>query len=736
MGDAEVPPEPRVLPAAVVDGVQDALIGMRTRTSFGSRVFWGSVVSCYWVSGGCFYKVSFDDGDVDLFSADEVLQDVAAAKRHAKENPQALQEEQGSTCEPANETTGDDYVTLMRHHSLKRKREDGAGVTASRTRRVRLWGQRLYASIYTNRQNETFIKKLIKTEEGETGEMEATGEVKVGDMIVAVDGTRVLGMTSRDLAALIRKPRRPITLTFYRPQGPAVLAQQQENPTTTRDKQPVASSALATVTAAEAQTQPIQQNLTQAQFVSSIPLASATPVTQTVASTPALVPPSYAVPQQSLTRPSSIVQKMAAQWIQQTCMSQAYDLSSSKELILQRLSQIAAARQAGYLLGYPPGMFMHGNVLSTGAVPVANGSTTQSHPMCSATQRVTTTVPLTPTPDIRTHAAQDTRPMYQAGVTTSVNQPYRNQEQGWQQHDGRMARAQVQQVQTVPGPTGHSNERILSNPTTEANAMTNEMPVPEAVSKQMEQESTTSRQSFDQEVVSNRKSAEDISRESLSSTSNSESSASIVGAKTLVVQDTEASATLDDKCLQAAEHGMDVSTDTSLPLSTDVPEDEEMDDGTLCVPASTLADESRLTVKAEVSASTSMSFLSPSDFSSESSVLPHQLSAGSAPAPSAKVESSAGLVSVKVYRRRLCLTLGVQGTLIAVTSFVSDDCGQPGEVEASGRVFIGDVLMRVNGTFIVPGLTPGHVANIVTCSPRPVTLWFKRASWDILDGKA
>ncbi|POM73281.1 Hypothetical protein PHPALM_9883, partial [Phytophthora palmivora] len=112
MVDAEVQTEP-TRPASVVGVEQDVLIGVRIRKSFGLRVFWGSVVGCYWVSGGLFYKVSFDDGDVDIFSADEVVQDAQAAKKHAKENPKK---------HASKDAAKDEYFLSKRLHSLKRKR--------------------------------------------------------------------------------------------------------------------------------------------------------------------------------------------------------------------------------------------------------------------------------------------------------------------------------------------------------------------------------------------------------------------------------------------------------------------------------------------------------------------------------------------------------------------------------------------------------------------------------------
>lgn len=152
-------------------------------------------------------------------------------------------------------------------------------------------------------------------------------------------------------------------------------------------------------------------------------------------------------------------------------------------------------------------------------------------------------------------------------------------------------------------------------------------------------------------------------------------------------------------------------------------------------PSSASADKSPTTVeRAAETASHSMSFLSPTDFNVEETSMStrRDLTAPS----SGQINSNVSLVKVKVSRRRLYLTLGVQGTLIAVTSFVPDEHGQPGEVELSGKVLPGDVLVRVNATYIRSGMTPSNVADIVNSAPRPMTLWFERASWDVLDGKA
>lgn len=54
-----------------------SLIGKRLCKAFASRSFWASVVSAYKIDQAIFYKIYFDDGDVDILSEEEVLADIA-----------------------------------------------------------------------------------------------------------------------------------------------------------------------------------------------------------------------------------------------------------------------------------------------------------------------------------------------------------------------------------------------------------------------------------------------------------------------------------------------------------------------------------------------------------------------------------------------------------------------------------------------------------------------------------
>ncbi|CAI5745432.1 unnamed protein product [Peronospora destructor] len=365
MVDAKVQTESS-LPATVLGLEQDLLIGERICKSFGSRTFWGSIVGCYWISGGLFYKVSFDDGDVDIFSSNEVLHDAAVAKGHAKETL-----EEGPSVN--RKTTVDDYFMTMRHYNLKRKRDNVVDITALHTRRIHLWGQKLYATIYTNAQNETFIREMLKTEDGKMGEMEATGQVEVGDMIVAVNEIRVLGMTSRKLAELIRELKRPITLTFYRPQNAKMAMQLQEDQG--GQTQALASSSALTTTV---QTQSLQQNSTQPQFVPSAQHIVTIPQQRAAVSASAVAPSLFGVPRPTLAQPALMARNIADQWIKMSSMSRTHGLSA-EEIIKQRLDQKIAARQASFKPRYPTGRFDDGNVVSVGGVPPTHGGIYQPH---------------------------------------------------------------------------------------------------------------------------------------------------------------------------------------------------------------------------------------------------------------------------------------------------------------------------------------------------------------------
>ncbi|KAE8912171.1 hypothetical protein PF005_g3466 [Phytophthora fragariae] len=708
MVDAEAQTE-APCPAAVVGVEQDLLFGVRVRKSFGARAFWGSVVGCYWVSGGLFYKVSFDDGDVDLFSADEVLRDAQEAKKHAKENPQASN---GARNEPL-----DAYFNAMRLHSLKRKRDDVVDCSVPNVRRVQLWGQRLYASIYTNERNETFIKEMLKTEDGGQGEMESTGHVQVGDMILAVNHTRVLGLPSRDLAEMIKKPKRPITLTFYRPHQTRGEAEQ------------------ATTPAAQTQQPPAPATVT---------------------------PSSFLVPPPAFGNSTSAPPPPLPQWSQPLRAAM-----SEKEALQRSLLQSVAGRQGGYV---PMGVAGPGNPVPNPGLMAHTQQYFQRF-VDAAAMRASAGFSIAPPQHVRSMAM----PAPQTSAPASRVEYYTGRNQR-QRTTGSTLYHQVQQLQAQRNSTSGSNTISSSEPRTAPR--TNSAPIANArTSDEPERRTASSEPTRNQpdaspndESSNERNPAEITSRESAraqtSASTSSIAPAATAGTNTMTDRDVEAIAALAERDPMAAQRVWNGSSsflspsDTSAtknpkspttqstsfltpdgassflsPSDTSLTKTSEASSTSFLTPNSASADKSPTTVEhAAESASHSMSFLSPTDFNMEQTSMTTRQDL--AATPSGQINSNVSVATVQVSRRRLYLTLGVQGTLIAVTSFVPDEVGRPGEVELSGKVLPGDVLVRVNATHIISGMTPSNVAEIVNAAPRPVTLWFERASWDILDGKA
>jgi hypothetical protein len=683
------------LQAAVVGLEQDALMGVRLRKSFGPRVFWGSVVGCYWVSGGLFYKVSFDDGDVDILSQDEVLQDAQAAKKHAKENPQINEKDVSPVLE--------DYWRAGRQHSLKRKRDGAGDNLPPGVCRVTLWGQRLYASIYTNAHNETFVKELLKAEDGQVGEMEASGKVQVGDMILAVNKTRALGLTSIAVAELIRKPTRPVTITFYRPS-----VQQR-------------GAAQAPATTEQTQT---QQEPVSAQFAS-VPTMQQVPPAPAPAQRPV---PTFTVPPSTFPQPAPLAQGLARQWTQP---SQSQGLPS-REIIRRRLE---AARQTGFLPGYPMGVYARGSAAPAPAppqaspygVPPAHGGNYQAQQqyMQSVLERAATRI----SSGFNAPAGQQAQPMHRPQTAVPASSS------GFHQPP-RTLYEQVQQMRVQR----NSRPTEVSDPP----PAKRRSEAPFAVISQGPPDSTQALSDPNPAPRSDRMSAGNahVPRAGTSASAMASSSGSTARSSLSFVSGVEAIAALAEKDPKAASQAMEAASrarGTASQVTSFLSPSEPAatsQTGSFLSPSGPPAERNPPTARTTEAASHPTSFLSPNDFNVEASMpLREERSPATAPLKPEPVESNVSLVSVQVQRRRLYLTLGMQGTLVAVTSFVKDEFGKAGEVELSGKVLLGDVLVRVDGTVILPGTTPSDVAEVVNLAPRPMTLHFERASWDILDGK-
>lgn len=601
--------------APVVGLEGDPLTNKRVRKSFGARSFWGTVVGSYYVGGGLFYKVSFDDGDVDIFSADETARDAKQAGKFKKDDPNSV--EDGS------------YWSDVRLNSLKRKRE-GVDSSVESVFTVKLWGQRLYATIFTNDKNETFIKEMMKTEDGQDGELKSTGKVRPGDLILAVNDTRVLGMNSIQVSELIRKPKRPITMAFYRPRW-------------NRDAG-----------------------------------SEATPQTeQTQAPPPAhLAPP--------VQEPTPIQPTAPAQPVQRpTQQRQPYH---GAHPATQRLYEQVLAenqRRMGYISHIQASQAMPQVQMPTVLYRPTVGYSVVPNPYIQQAVNAAAMRGLQP------HVAQPVAPPPQMPVSTGIQ---------WRR-TGYEPSERVQAQRTEP----------------QMNAPSHREPPPQLASHSMLSVSSQPHEIHEE------------SRFTVISQDEPDRSESPVRIKDEADTNSHSA------------HRSPQPTDEPVSASSHAKPRVDVDADLAAIAA--LAEENPQAARSAMAAKTSqapeppaptMSFLSPNQFSEPIEPSP---ATNSVSVRQNANELGLNCVYVKVHRRRLYLTLGAQGSFIAVTSFVPDETGGRGEVEESGQVFVGDVLLAVDGVRLRNYSAPVDVARLVNASPRPMVLAFKRASWDVLEGR-
>lgn len=735
-------------------GERDALFGTRVRKNFGTRFFWGTVVGRYNVAGCAFYKVSFDDGDVDVFAANEVMEDVKLARRHAKEDK--LRPSTGADAAAPEAQT--EYQAEMRRPTLKRKRDEpGDGEI-----RVRLWGQRLFASIYTSDDRQTFLKEFLRTEDGQIGELEASGLVEVGDRIVAVNGKASVGMASWEISDVIRKARRPLLLVFARGDGtvPAyninaapVPAQGQSAaqhgssgainqttaPSTASQSAPAAQEPSARLTSgqetsrtggsgagsAHARAVPLHayapssndQSLSSSQYPRQ-PTAPSPPVTAPGAQ---LGPASAAVisgrtvevhgagasnvaqhyPHHPPNAPAQHSTQFHTDPISTSNHLAAVAATNSKmlqlrEALLERqreqLSRHELMQQQLHRMG--PNLPTNGLTTTLTRQPVpANHPVTSGHSggagqWTSRPQGRSTA--LVPAPPNNYGAVPMARAQPMMGVPMAIPPPVVNsswvptqqqQQQGW-------GYAPIQ----IPYPT------IPSNP-----ASSSRHPIP----------SQATRPRF--EVVDGTGSAPPPSRSSTPSLPQ--------------VSPPPAGPSLHPLSgVQASE------SSASTPLTSPTKE-------VAALSPAALQNGSEIDIDEDAAAIAALAGESPSKEPSSASDEPTSflsLTAASADASTASEDAplveGANYFVVMIRKPRLYVTLGTLGSHVAVTSFVRDESGEKGEIEESGRVYVGDVIVGVNGVRLGPSMSPSMLAHMVNTTPRPMSIWFERASWDTLVG--
>uniref|UniRef100_K3W9Y7 PDZ domain-containing protein n=1 Tax=Globisporangium ultimum (strain ATCC 200006 / CBS 805.95 / DAOM BR144) TaxID=431595 RepID=K3W9Y7_GLOUD len=594
----------------------DEMVGKRVRKSFGSRFFWGSIVGCYHVADALFYKISFDDGDVDIVAAVEVQEDI---KQEDRLQQSAQQEAEDAEDVEDDERAPRSYRDEMRRSThLKRRREETTTAVATATAvattahaeresdsvDVTLWGHRLFTSIVTNKKT-TSIADFVKQDDGVSiGELEATGKVKRGDIITHIDGRPVSGMNSMTITHMIRTSKRPIVMTFQRKHDRRKAPHERED--AARFQQSMQHSAAS-------ETQESSSN-------GGIPSATThVPVEQDVAKleAPPATQPVHGDGQQEYNAANHIQ-------LQQTA-SQDPCAESNRDDVLRvnlNFSQYVPANKRQHT-----------------ATTESTLSTSQSSSFMNTSSTMGTTAFV--------------RSTTQADSVSLLNRYYPN----------NAPPSFVTPPPYIPPPHQVPLDPRFMVVNQEAQRPSSAPLIPDEPEEQH-----------------------------------------------------NVSPSFDDN---ASYHD-----------AGDVMPKNAVETGTSMLSASS----------EHTTTSEQMSFLSPSKGSFVSS-LPSTDDNSDAAAFAQPSSSSYwtnefdGCAVVQIRRNRLFVTLGSLGSHVCITSFVHGPNGERGEIEVSGKVFLGDIIVAVNGMAVASGTSPTQVAHLVIALDRPFEIAFQRASWDTLEGK-
>lgn len=88
--------------------------------------------------------------------------------------------------------------------------------------------------------------------------------------------------------------------------------------------------------------------------------------------------------------------------------------------------------------------------------------------------------------------------------------------------------------------------------------------------------------------------------------------------------------------------------------------------------------------------------------------------------------------AVSIRMSRLYVKLATFQEQVILTAFLKGANNECGEIEQSGQVLLGDVLVAINGNSLKSVTSPHQIAKLVTGLPRPFQVYFRRAMWEEL----
>lgn len=708
------------------------------------------------------------------------------------------------------------YQDELRRMTLKRKRDEPLDPALYESFNVTVWEQRLYVSIITSNRVTT-VSEFVKRSDGRPGEVQATGQVRVGDIISQINGHRVAGLDSASVSGMIKSARRPLVIVFLRPR---VDRQPQERASRSeglaednarveaagivershRLSAPTAASAAAnavhvtnarpTATStqpAEATRLPAANALVPVQHQSVIDVTSSSyseeqQQSQQLASGSHLVeaPPALVdafsnpqfiqqpqVPQQRYPPQQQSQVYSANQYVQQPMQHNqgqaAYETPASRQALRARLA-LSQHRQAvmqnewNFEYDRQRVRAMAGLPFVAPTRPVPQPNSANFTPYFAGVHAPTSHLRPQYQPPQAAHSQQFVDPTVMP--VQCPQQPAQPARTRWTTTNGIIvgnfapvgsgsnvyndnnSLATAAPIRTMAPEFNNYN---LSN-------VTDYRPTPASVPDPVQGMMPAHQYASSSHLQRSR--PEDNQDYDSSATESSGPGFSTNESRFSVVEPAQerneqqnvpgsgGALEVDDDGTESDEPPPDYQED--LIGRFELEDDLESGVAPPTISFTGKAAASFLSAKSDANQEVSSSFLSPNKPSFVTK-LPDNIGNRYALAPPSQQQQQqvepalatiAGVecVVVEVNRTRLYMTLGSLGTWIAVTSFVRGKNGEVGEIEESGKVFIGDTIFAINGYPVNQEASPTDIAHIVTSLPRPFKLYFQRATWDTLEG--
>lgn len=555
-----------------------------------------------------------------------------------------------------------------------------------------LWGQRLFTSVIT-RKKVTSIADFVKQDDGVSmGELEATGKVKIGDIISHINNRPVSGLDSVAVTSMIRSAARPLRMTFLRKRGRRARQDREAAPASAPSAGDHAVRHESEAVLESAPTPDVRE------------IEARTPVTPTNPapveqpehhrSSPKTEPPVAEPRGYQSEHPTSLVR------IQPTPPRDLHAVSNPSDTSLRVNLHFGQHRPMAYSTGPP-----------LASLPPANRHNPSSAPAF-------------------------TRPQYQAQVNPrhmAINEPPQpvpslahGPQPSYFAPNGPVSQRSSTMDNYSRAHAGHAVFRSLVPPTRTTSSHPSR-PMSSMHSKYVHpavQEFTGSQPP----PTSSHASTTDREHEHAIEASDRSTESGNIPPQEPVddVQRTHTAQRAEDDELEHSRPNEQMA----LPLD-DAPFGDEV---------SVAAETSLMSASDSwVSpANEQTSFLSPNKPSFVSD-LPNngklEMSFPLSQHPHSGVFDGNDCAVVQIRRNRLYVTLGSLGSRVSITSFVRGANGECGEIEASGKVFLGDLIVAINGTPVPPTASPTAVAQVVISLNRPFAISFQRASWDALDGQ-